>query len=307
MVARLRLKHFRLLVAIDEHRSLVKAAEDVALTQPGATKALQEIEVALGDTLFVRTNRGLEPNDLGHCVIRYARLISSDMAQLREEMRGLRAGHGGRLAVGAIMGAIPVLTLALGRLFAERPTLSVQILEGTSEELLRLIDDGRLDAAICRTSVSHRRDAYAAVDIHDEELVVVCGPRHPIAAERHITMVDVADCPWIVCAANMPMRRYAEREFYDAGLYFPQNVIETTSAFVLVNLLAQVEGAVGLLSRDAADFFEKAGLVRPLPIRLKTRSEPYYFVTSQSRAIQPTAELLRNEFLTMKEEAALSL
>ena len=305
MMARLRLKHFRLLVAIDDHRSLVKAAGEVALTQPGATKALQEIEVALGGTLFVRTNRGLEPNQLGHCVIRYARLITSDVVHLREEISGLQAGHGGRLAIGTIMGAVPLATEALDRLLRQRPALTVQVVEGTSEELLRLLDDGRLDAAICRTSVSHRPEAYDSFALRQEDLVLVGGPRHPLAGRNDLSFSDVADCPWIVCAANMPMRRFAEREFYDAGLRFPPHVIETTSAFVLVRLLALVKSAVALLSIDAADFFTDCGLVSPLSVRLKARSEPYYFVTPVSRVLQPGAELLRNELLTMMEEAAV--
>lgn len=57
------------------------------------------------------------------------------------------------------------------------------------------------------------------------------------------------------------------------------------------------------MSRDAADFFRRAGLVSTLPVRLKARSEPYYFVTPADRALQPTVELLRNELLTLKEEA----
>jgi len=54
----------RLLTALADHGSLLKAAEQVALTQPGASKALQEIETTLGAQLFVRTNRGLEATDL---------------------------------------------------------------------------------------------------------------------------------------------------------------------------------------------------------------------------------------------------
>src|SRR6187399_27430 len=44
IISRLHLKQLRLLVALGEHGSLLKAAQQVALTQPGASKALQEIE-----------------------------------------------------------------------------------------------------------------------------------------------------------------------------------------------------------------------------------------------------------------------
>src|SRR6478672_4311663 len=129
MLSRLRLKQLRLLVALDDHGSLLRAAERVGITQPGASKALHEIELALGAELFVRTNRGLEPNDLGHCVIRYARLIQTDLAHLREDMLGILHGHGGRLSIGAIMGAVPLVTEALTRLLKKRPALSVEIVE----------------------------------------------------------------------------------------------------------------------------------------------------------------------------------
>ena len=75
IISRLHLKQLRLLVALGEHGSLLKASRQVALTQPGASKALQEIETTFGTPLFVRTNRGLEPNAVGHCVIRYPHLI----------------------------------------------------------------------------------------------------------------------------------------------------------------------------------------------------------------------------------------
>ena len=61
IISRLHLKQLRLLVALGEHGSLLKASRQVALTQPGASKALQEIETTFGTPLFVRTNRGLEP------------------------------------------------------------------------------------------------------------------------------------------------------------------------------------------------------------------------------------------------------
>ncbi|XOQ68101.1 MAG: hypothetical protein ACFWT5_15815 [Pseudomonas helleri] len=43
IISRLRLKQLRLLIALDEFGSLHKAAESVAITQPGATKALHEL------------------------------------------------------------------------------------------------------------------------------------------------------------------------------------------------------------------------------------------------------------------------
>ncbi|MBU1336986.1 MAG: LysR family transcriptional regulator [Alphaproteobacteria bacterium] len=291
MAARLRLRHFRLLIAIDDHGSVQKAAEAVALTQPGATKALQEIESAMGEQLFIRNHRGLEPNELGHCVIRYARLVMTDMQHLREEMKGVLEGVGGRLSIGMIMGAVPLAMEGLSRLLQKQPQLSVQVHEDTSARLLHLIDDGRLDIAICRTSVSHRPEQYRTVKVKDEQLCIAVSVQHPCAKLSAVTLEDVADYPWVVCSANMPMRRLLEREFNEYGLQFPTNLVETTSAFATMSLMRHSHQMVALLSTDVGNFFSQSAAVRVLPVTLRTRSEPYMLVTRWDRTESPVMRM----------------
>lgn len=296
IAARLRLRHFRLLMAIDEQGSILKAAEQVALSQPGATKALQEIEAALGETLFVRTRRGLEPNELGHCVIRYARLIMTDMSHLRDEMHAVLEGAGGRLSIGMIMGAVPMTMERLSRLLEKQPALSVQVQEETSARLLRLIDDGRIDIAICRTSVSHRPEAYQTIKVKDEQLCVVVSAQHPCAGMSTVTLDDLAGFPWIVCSANMPMRRHLEREFHEHGLQFPRNLVETTSAFATMSLMQHSHRMVALLSTDVGQFFTRSNMIRVLPIELRTKSEPYCLVMRGDRMLSPVMRMFVDEF-----------
>jgi DNA-binding transcriptional LysR family regulator len=296
ITSRLHLKQLRLLIALADHGSLLKAAEQVALTQPGASKALQEIEATLGAQLFVRTNRGLEATDLGHCVIRYARLIQTDLVHLREEMLSIMQGHGGRLALGVIMGAVPLLTDALSRLLEKRPALSVEIVEDTSARLLRLLDQGRLDMAICRTSISQQPHLYDAVNIHNEELAVVASVDHPLAQARQLQLADLADSRWVVYSANMPMRLTLEREFHAADLRFPLHLLETTSAFTTWSLLQKNPQFVALMSIDVAQFCTRYGMTCILPLQLHSRSEPYQLVTRHGSPLTPVAQMFIDEF-----------
>lgn len=296
IISRLRLKQLRLLVALADHGSLIKAAESVQMTQPGATKALKEIETAIGSVLFARSNRGIEPNALGRCVVRYARLSLSDLSQLREELLRVLQGHGGRLAVGTIMGAVPLLTEALSRLLQKQPTVSIQIVEDTSAQLLELLDQDRLDVAICRTSVSETPGIYSSVIVCDETLAVVANLDHPLAGEKELDLADLEFSRWIVCRANMPMRLLLEREFYEQGIPFPASPIETISPLATLSLLQRDTSIVALLSIDVARMFEKFGLVRLLPVTLRSKSEPYFLVTRRDRVLTPAASLFISEF-----------
>ncbi|MFI8336659.1 LysR family transcriptional regulator [Pseudomonas taetrolens] len=301
IISRLRLKQLRLLIALDEFGSLHKAAESVAITQPGATRALHEIESTLGSTLFERTSKGLVANDLGRCVIRYARLIHTDVAHLREEMLGIMQGHGGRLSVGVIMGAVPVLVECLARLRAKQPELSVEIVEDTSARLLALLDEGRLDLAICRTSVSKHPAAYDCRLRDQEPLIVVANTGHRFAASESLVLSDLADSRWVVFPVNMPMRLTLEREFREAGLNFPTYPIETSSTFTTLSLLLQDPQLVAVMPVDVARMAVTHGMLVHLPLELKSRSEPYEIVTRQGVALTAPTLLLIDE-LTQQQQ-----
>ncbi len=292
MASRLRLRQLRLLISLDELGSIHKAAEAMSITQPGATKALNEIESTLGAVLFERTSKGLEANDLGRCVLRYARLINTDLAHLREEMLGILQGHGGRLSVGTIMGAVPMLVEGLARLRQEQPDLSVTVVEDTSERLLSLLDQGRLDLVVCRTSVSRRPDAYDSRVKHQEQLVLVANPQHPLAASQSLALDQLAASRWIVFPVNMPMRVTLEREFREAGLSFPQYPIETSSTFTTLAMLRQDAGLLAVMPWDVAKVAVEHGMVVRLPLLIKSRSEPYEVVTRKEIELSRNAQLL---------------
>ncbi|ODP32920.1 LysR family transcriptional regulator [Pandoraea sp. ISTKB] len=292
IISRLHVKQLRLLIAIEEHGSLLGAAKQLAMTQPGASKALHEIETTFGTALFERSNRGLEPNAVGHCVIRYARLIQSDLAHLREEMVGIMRGHGGRVSVGVIMGAVPLLTDAITSVSEAQPEMSIEIVEDTSATLLSQIDAGRLDLAVCRTSVSQTPYLYDSVFVQDETLAVIANTAHPLANAASVSLEALADYRWVVYRANMPMRRLLEREFHDVGLRFPAHLLETTSAFATVSLLQKNPALVALVSIDVARFYTEHGVACTLPLQLSSLSEPYELVTRRGAPTSHGARML---------------
>ncbi|MGE8444476.1 MAG: helix-turn-helix domain-containing protein, partial [Comamonas testosteroni] len=69
LLNRLRMRQVALILAIDERQTLRAAAAELGLTQPAATKMLQELEDALGQPLFERVGRRLQRNAAGERVL----------------------------------------------------------------------------------------------------------------------------------------------------------------------------------------------------------------------------------------------
>lgn len=280
LLSRLRLKQLGLVIALDQQRSLRKAASELAMTQSAASKALAEMETILGGTLFERSRSGIVPNALGRCVIRYAFLLRADVDAMWQEVSDIRQGHSGRLSVGAIMGAVPtVLTEAVAKLREAEPEVSIEIVEDTSQRLLQLLDQGQLEVAIARVVVAARPALYQYRELSDEPLSVAAGPGHPLARAHKVTLQELQPYNWIAYPSRMPLRALLEREMTDAGMTPPTNFIETASTFATATLLSRSDDLVALLPREVCRFFSARKLLRTLPITLRSRTQPFGIVT----------------------------
>ncbi|WP_264297454.1 LysR family transcriptional regulator [Salinicola avicenniae] len=287
LMSRLRLRQLRLLLALDECGSIHKAAEQVAISQPGATRALGEIESTLGAVLFTRSSRGLEANELGRCVLRYARLIQNDVAHLREEMLGIQQGSGGHLAVGGTMGAMSAIVEAVARVREKQPSLSLQIVEDTSEGLLALLDQGRIDVALCRPNFGRRPSDYHSYGQYAEPLWVVANPAHPLVGRAAPTFGELAAQVWIVYPVSMP--RMLEQEFVAAGLPRPVQSIEISSTYGILAMLMQDATVLALLPERIAREEAEHGRIARVDYQLGTRNPPFELLWRQDRELSAAA------------------
>jgi DNA-binding transcriptional LysR family regulator len=291
LLSKLRMKQLQLLIALDDLKSLHKAAGAMSMTQSAASKALQELESMLDAPLFERSKTGMIPNQLGHCVIRYARLVATDLTALCQDVAEIRSGRGGRLAVGAIMGAIPACVVpALNQLHTGQPNLSIEVVEDTSARMLPQLDDGRLDLVVGRAAVAADPSKYHYWPLADEPLSVVVGYGHAPWSKKEVKLGDLAGYRWVMYPSHMPLHALLEREMDLAGLTMPDNPISTASTFVTVALLQSSTDLVSLLPTAIADLFVRQKMLRAVPVRLKSPSQTFGVVTRKGGVLSPPAE-----------------
>jgi DNA-binding transcriptional LysR family regulator len=291
LMSRLRMKQLQLLIALDDHKSMHKAASVMAMTQSAASKVLHELESMFEEPLFERSKKGMLPNQFGHCIIRYARLMVTDLTALCRDVAEIRSGQGGRLAIGTIMGAVPeVVVPILNWLHTRQPNLSIEVVEDTSLRMLQLLDDGRLDLVIGRASVSDQPGKYVYQPLQDERVSVVVGYGHPQIKKKDLSLLDLKDHRWLVYPSSMPMHTLLEREMDLVGWSMPSNQISTASTFVTISILQRSTDIVALLPTDVAGVFARYKMIRILPIELGSKYQTFGIVTRKGGALSPAAD-----------------
>ena len=167
LLNRLRLRQVALLLEVQATGTLRAAAEQLGITQPAATVMLKELEAAVGVSLFEREGRGLRATPAGAAVMAHFEGLRGSMAALARELDDLRLGGGGALAVGSILAPSPtLLTRTVARVKQEQPRLRVAVLTETSDRLLDLLEQGKLDLVIGRMAdgYAHREHLFRVLE-----------------------------------------------------------------------------------------------------------------------------------------------
>jgi DNA-binding transcriptional LysR family regulator len=291
-ISRLKLKQLSLVLALIEMRNLHRAAESLNLSQPAATKLLQEIERALGVSLFDRQPRGMVPTVYGLAAGRHARLLLRDLNRLQQEMEGLKRGIEGTVHMGAVMAAVPRLIAgALASLGQQHPTLRVSLLTDTSDALLAELHAGRLDVVVGRPISRRDRESLTWEPLLDEQIRIVVGTGNPLLDQPGLTLADLARENWVMQPGSTPMRQAVEAAFAKAGLDMPRHSVETVSMLATASLLAQT-GMIGAVPDSIASYFIALGTLAELPVELPAGTEPCGLITQADRPVDPALECL---------------
>src|SRR5205085_10933791 len=85
------------LICVHECGSLRAAAEQLHMSQPALTLAIQQLESELGCQLLVRSKRGVSLTPFGLALLPRAGLIVSESVRAQQDMAQMRGDWGGRV------------------------------------------------------------------------------------------------------------------------------------------------------------------------------------------------------------------
>ncbi len=103
------LQQLEYIVALDNTRQFVKAAEHCNVTQPTLSAMVRKLEEELGCELFDRSVHPVKPTPSGELVIRHARLILFHTRQLADQIRVRKSAASGPLSLALIPTVAPYL------------------------------------------------------------------------------------------------------------------------------------------------------------------------------------------------------
>ncbi len=283
------IKQFLYLVALAREGHFGRAAAACSISQPTLSAAIRALEEELGVTIVERGHRfnGFTPE--GFCVLDHAKRILADCDALLQELGELRGGLTGRLRIGAIPTALPMVSLVTGPFHERHAQVKITILSLTSDEIQRRLDDFEIDAGITYLDVEPIERARAT-PLYRETYVFLCADGSPLAGRTTITWAEAAQQPLVLLTPDMQNRRIIDAVFRSIGAK-AQAEIETNSILNLATLVANGQHA-SIVPRPLIDIFGLPAGTRALGLEAPEASRTVGLVIADREPSSPLARSL---------------
>lgn len=251
--AKIDLRRMRCVIEVARARSITAAAETLAVTQPALTRSIADVEQTLGTRLFERLPRGIQLTEVGEVFVTRARRILGDVDDLLFDLREGQNVLAGRVRLGiAPRDFQRYATAALADLARSHPSVTVETITGTAQELCPRLLRGELDLMLGSTSYLRRWRGLSVGTLAPTRVACLFRRDHPIRRLPNIAEADVFRYPVVFPESVEPLYSDLARRYAELGLP-PLQPRYTSDDFDTVAQLVQASDAYAPLTYAEAD------------------------------------------------------
>ncbi len=177
-------------LSVAEHKNFTVAAEHSFVTQPTLSMQIQKLEDELDTQIFNRSKKPIELTDVGVKIVEQAKIVVDESTRILDIVHQQKGFIGGEFKLGIIPTIMPtLLPMFLYNFTKKHPKVKLVIEELTTEEIIRKLSDGHIDAAIAATPLEN--EAIKEAPLYYEPFVGLIPNNHRLSSKNTITVDDL--------------------------------------------------------------------------------------------------------------------
>lgn len=288
---RLKLHDVRVLMSVVEAGSMNKAAERLATSQSAVSRAIADLERALGVRLLERTPGGIQPTQYGQAILKRGLAVFDELRQGVKDIEFLSDPTSGELRVGCSEYAAggPILAV-VDQLTRQHPRMVFDIVTAPVLSLYRDLTDRKIELVVTRLVDFADRRNMTIETLFEDNIVVVAAAHNPWTRRRRIDLADLVGEPWTLPPRDTGLGAFAEDAFRARGLEPPQVTVVTYSLHMCHELLGTGR-FLTMLPRYTLMLPGKHPSLKALPVELTNSRAPMAIITLKGRTLSALAEI----------------
>jgi molybdate transport repressor ModE-like protein len=286
---RLKLRDLHILLAVAQHGSMAKAAAELAISQPAVSKAIADMEHAVGLRLLDRTRQGTEVTTYGRALIDHGTVIFDELKQAAQELEFLADPTVGELRIGSSeTAAAGILPAVIDRFSRQYPKVTLTVAQAVfATTHYRELRERSIDLLLGGSPPPEEQDLQSEV-LFEDQWAVIAASRSRWTRLRRLTLTDLGGEQWILPPAHSPAGAAVAAVFRDCGLEMPKAPLTTLSIHLFLQLVATGR-FVAMLPRSIFQFGGRNRPLKILPIKVPVRLRPVAIMRLKNRTLSPVA------------------
>ena len=183
------LRQLKYFIAVAEHLSFSKAAQELHVTVPPLSRQIRQLEDEFGAPLFLRDRRHVELTDAGRTLLREGRTLVAQTDHVSDCVRLANAGETGLVRIGIAPGLGEKVSHVLLEHSRQFPAVELQYREMFSGWHCNAILEGEIDLALIRSEIDDTR--LDGEVLFSEGFVVHMSKSNPLAKRRSLRVKDL--------------------------------------------------------------------------------------------------------------------
>jgi LysR family hydrogen peroxide-inducible transcriptional activator len=173
-------------LSVAEYQNFTVAAKHSFVTQPTLSMQIQKLEDELGVRIFNRSKKPIELTEIGKKIVEQGKVIVDESNRILDIVHQQKGYIGGQFKLGIIPTVMPTLLPMFLQNFTKKyPKIKLIIEELTTEEIIRKLTDGHIDAAIAATPIEN--EAIKERPLYYEPFVGLIPQNHRLFNNKHIS------------------------------------------------------------------------------------------------------------------------
>jgi len=251
-----------------EKGTIARTAEALALSGVSVHRALHTLEENVRCPLFIHKGRNLIALPAALTLLEYCQEVTQLMARGLEETRKTAGVGQGRLRVGTLysltLETVPRLIMGMK---LRRPELEMDLTMGSNAALLRMLEDGMLDAILISISESDiDRNSLEVLPLFHDDIYLAAPASASLDTSTLADLRDYSDQKFVSLAEGFATYVGFQDAFHIAG-FEPEIVTRVNDIFSMLSL---VQAGVGftLMPGRMKKMYEGS-------VKLQKLSQPY--------------------------------
>ena len=246
-----------------EAGSITHGAERAHLALAAASTRIRNMEEVLGVALLKRGRQGVTATQAGRTLLQHARLILRQAERLHEELGAYGGGLAGQIRVLSNTNALTeFLPEALSSFLAAHPTVSVDLEERLSDEIVGLIAEGVADIGVVAGTVD--AGSLETYPFRRDRFVLVVAPDHPLAKRGKVGFEDVLDYDFVGLDRASALQRFLASKALRVGR--PLRLRVQLRSFDAVCRLVECKVGIGIVPETTARRVSKTMAIKPVTL-----------------------------------------